>query len=90
MTTLHISHDVRDFDQWLATFNTFGDFRTQGGVTACTVRHGVDDPAFVTVDLTFGSTEAARAFLGRLEAEIWPSSPHLDGTPTVRILEAVG
>jgi hypothetical protein len=90
MTSLYISHTVRDFDQWLARFNSFIDFRAAGGVTATAVRQAVDDPTFVAVDLEFGTTEEAVAFLARLETEIWPSAPHLDSRPTVRVMEAVG
>src|SRR5687768_12695751 len=90
MTSLHISHRVNDFDEWLTTFNSFADFRTQGGVTAQTVRHGVDDPNVVAIDLELDTIEDARALLQRLETEIWPSSPHFTGTPTTAILETVG
>ena len=89
MTTLHISHTVRDLDEWLETFKAFDAFRAEGGVTSCTVRHGVDEPRFVAVDLTFDSTDAARAFGARLASDVWPASPHLEGTPSVRILEPV-
>jgi hypothetical protein len=89
MTTLHLTHTVKNFDEWLATFNTFSGFRVDGGVRSCTVRHGVDDPNFVTVDLGFDTTEDARSFLGGLETEIWPNSPHIDGTPSSRMLAAV-
>ena len=90
MTTLHISHNVRDFDRWLAAFNGFHSFRAEGGVTTCSVRRGVDDPTFVAVDLGFTSTDAARAFLGRLEAEIWSGSAHLEGPPACSVLAEVG
>jgi hypothetical protein len=89
MTSLHISHTVRDFDAWLTAFNSFADFRTRGGVRALTVRHAVDDPRFVAIDLEFDTTEAARSFLERLETEIWPSATHLAGRPTARLLETV-
>ena len=90
MTSLHISHTVNDFDDWLATFNAFADFRTQGGVQTCAVRHGIEDPNYVAVDLEFDTTEQARSFLGRLQTEIWPNSPHLTGEPTTLILESAG
>jgi hypothetical protein len=90
MTTLHISHTIRDVDAWLRTFNSFADVRDEGGVTAASVHHGVDDPNLVTVDLTFDTVEQARSFLERLRAEIWPASPYLDGVPTASILEALG
>jgi hypothetical protein len=87
MTSLHCFHTVRDFDEWLATFDTFDEFRSKGGVTALTVRRGVDDPNFVIVDLGFDTTAQAKSFLERLENEIWPNSPHVTGRPTSRLLE---
>jgi hypothetical protein len=90
MTSLHITHTVPDFDEWLTTFNSFADFRAAGGVTAVTVRHAVDDPNSIAVDLTFDTSEEAVAFLARLETEIWPNSPHIKGRPTSQLLETVG
>jgi hypothetical protein len=90
MTSLHIFHTVHDFDDWLAAFNSFTDLRAAGGVTGVTVRHAVDDPNFITVDLEFDTSEEAVAYLARLETEIWPNSPHIDSTPTPRVMETVG
>jgi hypothetical protein len=89
MTSLHIEHPVHDLEPWLATFRSFDDFRARGGVTAVHVRHGVDDPNYIAVDLEFESVEQARAFLAQLETQIWPNAPHFDGTPTTRILETI-
>src|SRR5206468_1670015 len=85
-----ISHPVHDFDEWLTTFNSFAAFRTEGGVNALTVRRGVDDPNFVAVDLQFDTTDRARAFLHRLESEVWPNTPLLESPPATWILESVG
>jgi hypothetical protein len=89
MTSLHIEHSVSDVESWLATFRSFDDFRAQGGVTSVQVRHGVDNPNFIAVDLEFGSAEQARSFLVQLETQVWPNSSHFDGTPTTYILETL-
>ena len=89
MTSLHIEHTVHDLEPWLETFRSFDDFRAEGGVKAVQVRHGVDDPNSIAVDLEFDSLEEARAFLSRLEQQIWPNSSHFDGTPTTLILETI-
>lgn len=89
MTSLHIEHSVHDLEPWLQTFRSFDAFRAEGGVKAVQVRHRVDDPKYVAVDLEFDSVDEARTFLGRLEQQIWPNSPHFDGTPTAHILETV-
>ena len=89
MTSLHIEHSVNKLHPWLETFRSFDDFRTEGGVIAVQIRHGVDNPNYVAIDLEFESVEQARAFLGQLETQIWPNSPHFDGTPTTHILETI-
>jgi hypothetical protein len=88
MTSLHISHTVNDFDEWLTTFNSFADFRVQGGVTSTTVRHAIENPNVVAVDLEFPSADQARSFLKHLESEIWPNSPHFSDTPTSLLLHS--
>lgn len=86
-TSLHIEHRIdSDFDAWLATFRTFDEARTRGGVTDTQVRHAVDDPQHVAVDLCFGDVEQATTFLGFLRDQVWPTSPHLVGTPTAVVL----
>ena len=89
MTSLHIEHPVRDLEPWLETFRSFDDFRTQGGVTAVQVRHGVDNPNYIAVDLEFESVEQARSFLGQLKATVWPNNPHFEGVPTTQIFETL-
>jgi hypothetical protein len=89
MTSLHIEHSVSKLEPWLETFQSFNKFRAEGGVTAVQLRHGVDDPNYVAVDLEFDSVERARAFLGQLETTIWPNSVHFEGTPTSHILETI-
>lgn len=84
-----MEHSVNDLESWLETFRSFDDFRAQGGVTAVQVRHGVEDPNYVTVDLEFESAEEARAFLAQLETRIWPNSPHFEGSPTTHLLETI-
>ena len=89
MTSLHIEHSVNDVERWVETFRSFDDFRTQGGVRAVQVRHGVDHPNYIAVDLDFESVAQARAFLEQLQTQIWPNSPHFDGTPTTHIFETI-
>ena len=89
MTSLHVEHSVNDLEPWLETFRSFDDFRADGGVKVVQVRHGVDNPNYVAVDLEFEAVERARVFLGRLETQIWPNSAHFHATPTSHILETI-
>jgi len=76
MTSLHIEHTVNDLELWLETFRSFDDFRAKGGVKAVQVRHEVDNPNYVAVDLDF-------------ETQIWPNAPHFDGVPTAHVFETI-
>ena len=92
MPSLHIEHAITDLATWTAAYGAFADVRRRSGVTSETVRHPVDDPGFVVIDLEFGTVEQAQDFLRFLETQVWASrerSPALGGTPAVRILEPV-
>jgi hypothetical protein len=89
MASLHIEHTVDDLDRWLDTFTSFAEVRAKGGVTDVQVRHDPDHPTHVAIDLEFGSLDKARSFLGFLETEIWPNSPHFSVMPTRRLLDTV-
>jgi hypothetical protein len=89
MTSLHIEHSVNNLEPWLETFRSFDNFRAEGGVTSVQVRHGVDNPNYVAVDLDFDSVEQARTFLGQLQTKIWPNTVHFEGTPTSHIFETI-
>ncbi|XVV00152.1 hypothetical protein ACQPW3_22110 [Actinosynnema sp. CA-248983] len=89
MTTLHIEHPVVAFDLWKAAFDRFAEVRARSGVVAHRVRRPVDDDRYVVIDLDFGTTAQAEAFLGFLRREVWSSrtnAPALVGEPTTRIL----
>src|SRR4051812_7738970 len=84
MATLQISNQVRDFDDWKATFDSYERFRADHGVRRYRVLRSVADPDRVVVHLDFDTEEGATAFLPRL-ARIWQtplSQGHLvDHTP---------
>lgn len=56
------------------------------------VRQRVDGQPFVVIDLEFGATEKASAFLRFLQTQVWANrerSPGLAGEPVARVLEPV-
>ena len=70
------------------TLASFDEVRAQGGVTAMQVRHGIDDPNHVAVDLEFATAAEARSYRAFLETRVWPNSPHLGGgIPETRLLD---
>jgi hypothetical protein len=92
MTTLHIEHAITDYGTWKAAFDRFAPARTQAGVRAHRILRPVDDPAYVVVDLDFGSEQEATSFLGFLRANVWGTpgnAPALVGSPQTRILETL-
>lgn len=89
MPTLHIEHNIVDFDLWRAAFDRFADLRRRSGVLAHRVRRPIDDPCYVIIDLEFATTENAKAFAHLLHERVWSShenAPALVGDPQTRIL----
>lgn len=70
MTTLHIENTVRDYATWQEVFDKFERFRAENGVRSYRICRQAADPNQITVDLEFGSTAEAEAFVPLLE-RIW-------------------
>jgi hypothetical protein len=90
MATLHIEHAITDYGLWKATFDRFEEMRRQSGVKHHRVYRPTDDPAYIVVDLDFGTTEEAGTFLEFLHNNVWSSpqsAPALAGRPQTRILD---
>jgi len=90
MATLHIEHAITDYGVWKSAFDRFEEMRRQSGVTHHRVHRPADDPAYIVVDLDFGTAEEAAVFLEFLRNKVWSSpqsAPALAGTPQTRILD---
>lgn len=90
MATLHIEHAITDYGAWKAAFDRFEEVRRQSGVNRHRVSRPADDPAYIVVDLDFGTAEEAGAFLEFLHNKVWSSpqsAPALAGKPQTRILD---
>ncbi|MFE3756496.1 hypothetical protein ACFXO9_19530 [Nocardia tengchongensis] len=70
MFTLHISHQVNDYDTWKAAFDTFDEVRRDNGVLAYRIARGEPGGNHLHIDLDFGTRDQARAFSAVLEG-IW-------------------
>ena len=93
MATLHIEHQITDFDTWKAAFDRFATQREKAGVREHRILRPVDDIHYVVVDLDFQTPAAAQEFLEFLRTTVWTSTqsaPALAGTPQTKILELVG
>jgi hypothetical protein len=90
MTTLHIEHAISDYSTWKAAFDRFAAARETAGVCRQRVQRPIDDANYIVIDLDFGTTDQAQAFLHFLHTNVWTSSqnaPALVGTPRTSILE---
>jgi hypothetical protein len=93
MHTLHIEHAISDLATWQGAFARFAETRAASGVVHEVIRQPVDDDHYVVVDLDFATEQEAGAFLEILRTRVWSvpdNSPALVGSPTTRILRAVG
>ncbi|CAN5543579.1 hypothetical protein BH23CHL2_BH23CHL2_18040 [soil metagenome] len=91
MPTLHIEHQIRNFDTWKGAFDRDPADRKGAGVRRYRVMRPVDDPAYVMIDLDFDTIEEAEAFVGVMH-KVWQSpqaAPGLLGRPQARIVEVV-
>ena len=91
MTTLHIQNTVRDYESWQQAFDKYEQFRADSLVRSYRICRHVADPHQVTVELEFGSTEDAEAFVPMLE-KIWgtpQSKQHLVSHSAPVVMELV-
>lgn len=91
MPTLHIEHEIHNFDAWKAAFDADPAGRQQSGVRRYRVLRPIDDPNYIMIDLDFDSSGDAEAFLATMRG-VWQSgraAPALKGSPQARIVEIV-
>ena len=92
MTTLHIQHEVRNFESWKAAFDQAAPMRARGNVRRYVISHPVDQPLNVLIDLEFDDRMSAESYLGLLQANVWQTPQALaavDGGIQTSILERV-
>ena len=91
MPTVHIEHQIHNFDAWKEAFDRDPAGRQKSGVRHYRVMRPVDDPAYVMIDLDFDTIDEAEAFIGVMR-KVWQSpqaAPALLGSPQARIVEVV-
>jgi hypothetical protein len=87
---LQIEHAVRDFDAWRRAFDADPVGREGAGVLSFRILRPVDDPAYVLIELDFGTVDEAETFLGKLRAMWVEAGPQLGfDTPRTRIVDVV-
>jgi hypothetical protein len=83
MVRMIVRHEVNDFAAWRRAYNSTGELRDNGGVTAEAVYQSVDDPNDVTVTHDFATAEAARAFAQSAELRSAMESAGVASAPTI-------
>jgi len=89
MPTLHIEHQVGDFDTWKRNaFDADPLGRAKAGVVRHRVFQSTSDPNYVLIDLEFASLPEAEAMEKALR-NLWRNPlAHIEG-PSARIIETV-
>lgn|SRR5487761_1159440 len=89
MFTLNIEHEISDLPTWKGAFDRFAEARAKAGVLAQRIRHPIDKPHHLVIELDFATAEGAEQFGQFLRNTVWSSpeaSPALVGMPVARVL----
>jgi hypothetical protein len=62
MATVHVLHQVHDYDAWREAYDGFRDFQTAHGVVEQSVHRASDDPNNVLVVHRFDTMREAESF----------------------------
>jgi hypothetical protein len=90
VVTLHIEHEITDFEVWKSAFNRFGETRIQAGVRAERILRPVSNPHYIVIHLDFDTSAKAEEFQAFLKEKVWgikENSPGLASAPKTLILE---
>lgn len=89
MYVLHIEHPVPDFDNWKTAFDSDPVDRKKSGVQTYQISRSLENPNYVTIDLTFQSAAEAQALLAAMQ-KVWSRvSGSIMNNPQARISEIV-
>jgi hypothetical protein len=87
---LQIEYPVPDYGAWKAAFDRDLLDREGSGVRRYRILRPTDDPNYVVIDLVFGNSGEAEAYLAALRRQFYSSrqaSPASGGGPKTRIVE---
>jgi hypothetical protein len=89
MPTLHIEHQVADFDGWKRNgFDADPIGRAKAGVLSHRISRGSDDPNYVIIELEFRTMPEAEAMHAALR-KLWRNPLVQIEGPSARIIETV-
>jgi hypothetical protein len=70
MYTLHIEHDVVDFDRWKELFDSDPVNRQRSGVRRYSIMRSIDHPSHISIDLELERRSDAEALQASL-TQLW-------------------
>ena len=90
MPTLHIEHQVADFNTWKQAFDGDPAGRERSGVRRYSISQVIDDPNYVMIDLEFDTKSEAEGLLAAMR-DVWRvvEPRGLVVGPQARIVETV-
>ena len=89
MVTVILSHEVTNFSEWKAGFDSGESLRQQAGVKTIEVFNAVDNPNNVTVITEFPSAEAVQGFLANPNLKADMEKAGVIGAPDLKILNKI-
>jgi hypothetical protein len=70
MILLHIEHQVTNFDNWKASFDTYAELRQKSGMRRFQISRPIDNPSFAMIDLEFDTLSQAEGLLAAVQ-QVW-------------------
>lgn len=86
---LSVSHEVEDFDAWVAAFDDHASAREEAGLHLAALSRGVENDNMVYVDFYVTDLDAAEAFIESPELAQVMMDAGVVGEPDTRILRIV-
>ncbi len=85
MALLVVRHNVQDYDQFRAVYDSIGEVQRQWGVMAESVHQAAEAPNTVLILHHFASVAQAQAFLTSRELRAAMEQAGVEGTPRVEV-----
>lgn len=70
MIVLHIEHQVAQFENWKASFDSYAELRQKAGVRRYQISRLLDNPDIAQIDLEFDTLNQAETLLNAVQ-QVW-------------------
>jgi len=89
MSTLLITHKVKNYPAWKGEFDNFVDFRKKSGEKSYRILHSTDDPNNLTLLFEWDNKKNAETFLSSSELKSTMERAGVIEEPKIRFLDQV-